>query len=243
MVALNKSSGNAVAGFLSLVKNFTVQPEVRFLGNNQISDVSGVSVGAATLLDLNGFSDTIGSLNMTGGSVTTGAGTLTLGGNLTTGITASTGTIAGNLSLGGAARTFTVGNNAPAIDVDVSASITNGGLVKDGAGTLRLVGSAANGFTQSVTVNTGELRLGKTVADSAFINVPVVICRNQSKIDLVFLSEIEHNLQNYLMPQLYFAVGTNRANIEINFTARFCQRNFQRGDAKAQRKDEKIIDG
>src|SRR5205823_8483128 len=51
--------------------------------------VSGTGAGTTATLDLNGFSDTIGSLTLggststSGASITTGAGTLTLGGDVT----------------------------------------------------------------------------------------------------------------------------------------------------------------
>jgi autotransporter-associated beta strand protein len=64
---------------------------------NRIADASAVSVSASgTTFDLNGFSETIGSL-AGAGNVTLGAGTLTLGGNNTT--TAFSGVISGTGAL------------------------------------------------------------------------------------------------------------------------------------------------
>ncbi len=174
LLALNKSSGNAVTGFLSLVQNFAGTPEVRLFANNQIADSVGVSVGSGALLNLSGFSDTIGALNVNGGSVATGAGTLTMGGNFSTGVTSVTGTVSGNLSLGGATRTFTVGDNAPAIDVDISAAISNGGIIKDGAGTLRLSGTVTNSFSGATTVNAGTLVLAKPAGLNAIVGDLIV---------------------------------------------------------------------
>ena len=79
---------------------------VRLLANNEIADTVGVTVRGGSVLDLNGFSDTIGPLGLlaetaSGAQVTTGAGTLTLGGDVTVGLvgTGATGaTISGNLS-------------------------------------------------------------------------------------------------------------------------------------------------
>src|SRR5712691_278236 len=45
--------------------------------------ISAVTINSSGVLDLNGKLDTIGTLTMTAGSVTTGAGTLTLSGNVT----------------------------------------------------------------------------------------------------------------------------------------------------------------
>ncbi len=60
-----------------------------------------------------------------GSQVTTGAGTLTLGGNviLTASGTNSAST-SGKLDLGSASPTFTVNDGAAAVDLDVSAAIS-----------------------------------------------------------------------------------------------------------------------
>src|SRR5262249_28243158 len=89
---------------------------VRLLANNQIGVSAAVTIQNSGLLDLNGFSNTIGvaqtnALSMVGGSAATGAGTLTLGGNIADLVNLSSqtpATISGNLSLGGATRTIDV---------------------------------------------------------------------------------------------------------------------------------------
>src|SRR5690606_4669746 len=106
---------------------------VRLLKSNQIPQlnffeqvINGVTLNSSGVLDLNGNNDVIGSLTLTTGTtysadVTTGAGTLTLGGNLTlnafqgsSGATPAA-TISGKLDLGtffsgaggGTSRVFT----------------------------------------------------------------------------------------------------------------------------------------
>ncbi len=66
----------------------------------------------------------------------------------------------GGLDLQGGTRTFNVGNGSSNVDLDVAVPITNGGLVKNGAGTMRL--SAANAFTGGIAVNAGTLFLDGT---------------------------------------------------------------------------------
>ena len=166
-LALNKTSGNAVTASLTIVNNFPGTPEVRHFASNQIADTVSVSVSGG-LLNLSGFSDTIGALTLNGGTVASGAGVLTIGGNFTSGAATGTGTVSGNLNLGGVTRTFTIADNAPANDVDVSAAVANGGITKAGLGTLRLSGSAANTLTDTLTVNAGGLVLGKTAGLNAF---------------------------------------------------------------------------
>ncbi len=99
--------------------------------NSQVTlaDAAGVT------LDLNGFSQTIGSLaggGTTGGTVSLGAATLTMGGN------GASGTFAGIISGVG------------------------GSLIKDGSGNLTL--SGANTYTGLTTVNTGVLTVAHSSA-------------------------------------------------------------------------------
>lgn len=161
-----------------------------------------VTVFAGTL-DLNGNNDTIGALNLGGGAagtsanVTTGAGTLTLGGNLTysNANNANGASVAGTLSLGGGNRTFTVNDSSAATtDLTISANITaanrnltvtgagntlisgdittgSGTLTKSGTGTLTLAG--ANTYTGATTVSAGTLQLGASnvIANSSAVTV------------------------------------------------------------------------
>ena len=66
-------------------------------------DSASVTVNAFSTLNLNGNSDKIGALTLAGGTVFTGAGTLTLGGNITSNVGACPASIRGNLDLGCAA--------------------------------------------------------------------------------------------------------------------------------------------
>lgn len=139
---------------------------VRLAASNQLLDTVDVTINGG-VLDLDGFNDTIDLLTMTGGSVFTGAGKLTVGGNIAaTASSVSLAQITGNLDLGGATRTVTVADSATfAIDATFLATISNGGLVKAGPGTLRLVPAVgANTFAGGLTVNAGELAVGDNSA-------------------------------------------------------------------------------
>ncbi len=85
----------------------------------------------------------------------------------------ATATISGSgtVNLNGGVRTFTIGNGSADVDVDVAVPINNGGLTKNGAGTMRL--SGANTFTGEVTVNAGVLRSNNAAGFSSgsFITV------------------------------------------------------------------------
>src|SRR5262249_51166563 len=139
---------------------------VQLAAANVIPSGRPVTVNAGTL-DLNNFSDTIGTLTLSSGTssaatVTTGSGTLTLGGNVTLNVsgTGATGaSISGNLALGAAARTFTVAAGAAASDLTISASISGAvGLTKAGTGTMTFTG-ASNAYT-TTTISAGTLQIG-----------------------------------------------------------------------------------
>jgi autotransporter-associated beta strand protein len=152
----------------------TVQAGTLRLGADQVLPdasammLSAQAAGVIPTLDLNGYNDIIGSLALggttpaSGAAVTTGAGTLTLGGDVTYnpyGIDLLGATVGGKLDLG-ETRTFTVNNSVTAAnDLTVLADISGAGfgLVKEGAGTLVLAGNnlAATG---GITLNAGAVR-------------------------------------------------------------------------------------
>jgi autotransporter-associated beta strand protein len=82
-----------------------------------------------------------------------------------TSLMASIAGASGSVDLGGGTRTFTVGNVAADVDLDVAAPVTNGGLTKAGPGTMRL--SGANTFAGLVTINAGVLRLNNATGLSS----------------------------------------------------------------------------
>jgi fibronectin-binding autotransporter adhesin len=116
--------------------------------NSAIAPGSAVTIGRGAKLDMAGFTDTVASLTLTGGSVTnsTGTSTLTLGGSVSAGNGANS-IAATFLSNGNVSRTFAVGNGADQTDWPDSLTITSGitgtgALVKTNRGTLVLSGSS-----------------------------------------------------------------------------------------------------
>ena len=164
-LVLAKTAGvTAVAGPLVIGDGLDGET-VRLDAANQIANTSSVTTNGFAELNLNGFSETIGALTMNGGIVNTGAGTLTLGGSVTSGVYPLAGPpeINGNLNLGGATRTFNVFDDPASLnDFSLNAVVGNGGLIKSGAGGLLLSGN--NTFVGGLFINSGTVLLGNNTA-------------------------------------------------------------------------------
>lgn len=136
---------------------------------NSALTINATTASTTALVDLNGFNATITSLTFgtaflgvaSTNNLSTGAGTLTLGGNVTYNASGNPfgSTLSGKVALGAATRTFTIGDstNAP-VDLTVSADISGAvGLIKAGAGTMVLSGN--NSYTGVTTINAGTLSI------------------------------------------------------------------------------------
>jgi autotransporter-associated beta strand protein len=154
-LVLNNSAGTAVPGALTIGTTSTTAT-VRLNAAAQTSSSTAVTINSSSLLDLNGNADAIGTLSLTGASITTEAGALTLNGDVTA---SGTSSISGNLTLAGTS-TFTVNGTGT---LTVSAAIGgSGGLTKAGSGTLAItVGGSYSGGT---TLNAGTLAVGDPAA-------------------------------------------------------------------------------
>ena len=169
------------------------------LANSAVT-VNATTAGSTALLDLNGSNATITTLTFGGvggtasaNNVSTGTGTLTLGGTVTFTATGNPfgSTLSGNVDLGTATRTFAIADstNAPA-DLTVSADISNAsgtaGITKTGAGTLVLSGN--NSYNGATTVSTGVLNiqsdtaLGSTAAGTTVSNGAALQLQNDISV-------------------------------------------------------------
>lgn len=155
-VQFNKTANlDALAGALVIGDGVGLDT-VRTLAGNQLNGAA-VTINSSGLLDLNGTTQDITTLSMTGGSITTGVGTLTLAGTVTGNANATAATISGNLALG-ANRIFNIADGAAALDMDISAVVSGAFTVtKNGTGTMVL--SGANTYTGATTVSAGVLNI------------------------------------------------------------------------------------
>ncbi|MEX0642275.1 MAG: GH25 family lysozyme [Pirellulales bacterium] len=90
----------------------------------------------------------------------------------------------GFVDLSGGAPIFTIGNGTSDVDLDVAVPITNGGLSKAGAGTMRLSGN--NTFFGAVTVKAGVLRYGHS---SGLTSSTAVAVNNGGTLDMNGISD------------------------------------------------------
>ena len=158
---------------------------VRELQSSDIRPSSAVRINGSGRLDLNGFGDTVATLDVMGGSTTLGAGTLVVSGALTLNggtITATTGllslggdvtssgssSITAHVFLNAATRTLTVNSGASQPELTITGVIADGsvasGLFKAGTGTLALVGTGnGNTYSGTTTVDKGVLTMNASV--------------------------------------------------------------------------------
>ena len=202
VLQLNSPVLNSAVGPGGLVINPTAgSVVVRLLTNEQMPDGSALSISSVgnntALFDLNGFTETIGGLTVTGtaasltGVATGAAGKLIANGDIilnnnraatnNTGrevVITGTGSYAvaapgiGTLDLGGAVRNVTVettntGANIPGSDATIDVNIVNGGINKLGSRTLILNGTNST-FAGGTVINAGVVRgVGANGATSA----------------------------------------------------------------------------
>ncbi len=163
---LGKSgTANAIAGG---ALNIGTGATVTYTGasTDMIANTAPVTVTGTGVLNLNGVSDTIGTLGLTATAgnntqVTVGAGTLTLNGTLSfTSGTTGTATISGGTLALGIAGTRSINvplGTSATFDLDITSSITGAGsaMTAGSAGRLRYSGSTSNTYDGLTTVNGG----------------------------------------------------------------------------------------
>lgn len=157
VLELNCDDPDAALGGIVSIGDGTNSATVRLMQSYELPDNALVFIYANGTLDLNNYSDDIGTVTLIGGAVTTGTGTLTLNGDILSLASTSTATISGKLDLGGYTRTIYVAASALDPELIVSAVISNGGVKKTGPGNVRF--SGANTYAGLTTIEEGFIIL------------------------------------------------------------------------------------
>ncbi|MCE9609012.1 MAG: autotransporter-associated beta strand repeat-containing protein [Chthoniobacter sp.] len=161
-----------VAGAIPTGTNLTVSNNLQYSTATFDLNNLNLTIGTLTMGSVNNNTMPINSTSNTYALVTTGTGTLTLGGdvNYINQNNAYTSTVSGKLELGtanlnqlstGAARNFGIADSSQTgEDMNISAVITGSGvgINKSGSGTL-VLSAASNTFTGPMTVTAGTLSL------------------------------------------------------------------------------------
>lgn len=187
---LNKTAGVNAIGILTISSGGTVS----LAAAEQFANTSTVTLNGGTF-NLNGNDETIATLIFNSGTVQQGVGILNLTSGSATALTMGTGTslsgplaflglgsgityngittratISGDVSFPGTnSHSFNIANGADSVDMEISGAISGGGSINKttGTGVLLFSGSTANTFSGSLSVNAGELRLGKPAGVTA----------------------------------------------------------------------------
>ena len=126
--------------------------ELRLINANQIADAATLIIASGGTFNCNNLSETIAALQMTEGTVSTGTGTLTLDGTLTTFAAANTATINGNLAVKAPASTsriWTIADGTATDDLTVNAVVSS----SPSTVSLELSGSGRPRFTAANTIS------------------------------------------------------------------------------------------
>jgi autotransporter-associated beta strand protein len=187
----NDFDNNPATNFPSALRSGPISAQfsgaVTLSGTGSLS-VNTLRVDATHAFTLAGSSGTLTFKQIILGSHTSNPAKLLLTGdanisplaNGTATISNSGGGIAsGQVDLGGGTRGINLSNGTSDVDLDIAVPITNGGITKSGAGTLRLSGN--NTFSGPVTVNGGVLRYNHA---SGLAAASVVTVNNTGTLDM-----------------------------------------------------------
>jgi fibronectin-binding autotransporter adhesin len=173
-----------------VVQNGTIR-----LGNNGVlnaaTNVSLSTANSTGTFDLAGHNQALGNITfVSGGTLQSGSGTLSLNGSVSSQASATAATISGNLNLGNATRTFSVADGGVTPDMVVTANVTgSGGINKTGNGSLQLSGlntfSGTNTFGAGTAIAASDQALGtgaSTIGNGATLGLQGGIALNSGTI-------------------------------------------------------------
>jgi autotransporter-associated beta strand protein len=155
---LNVSGTSAVGPALVIGDGSgTGSPTVRWLQGSEIVDTAYITNNVNGLMDLNGYSEAVGPITISGGQITTGAGTLLTSADMLVQTSTVPASISGNITFVGGLRTITVDNGVAFHSIDISASVgdTGSGLqIVNGTTPGAWLGlQGSNWFTGPLTIS------------------------------------------------------------------------------------------
>ncbi len=171
VLQLNVGGVNAFGGPLVIGDGSgTGSPTVRLLQSTEIPDAQPITLNLGGLLDLNNFSETIGTILTFSNSATvqSGSGTLTLSANATVTVNAGNSTLSGNLNNGSGTCLFDADGNLT-VSALISGTAT---LAKSGMGTVTFTG--ANTYSGLTLVQQGLLWVQNSLGLGTSANGTVV---------------------------------------------------------------------
>lgn len=173
------NTGNAWTGTTFIDSGTLRLGAANVLPSTTVEIKRGAGTDINPILDLNGFSETVGGLTLSSPTTTVanagqsvsivnsagGAAVLTITGTFvynagSVGFENGQATISANLDTGNPARNLTIGNGAAAVDLLISGVISGTGNGFNKAGSGNLVISGANTYTGPTSVSAGTLTLG-----------------------------------------------------------------------------------
>ena len=175
---LNITGGSLTLGYVPSADSTPIAAQFSgpvTLGGSGSFSVHTLQVDAAQTFTLGGGTLTFNTINLMPHATTPAKLLVTDDVNFS-GLSSASATIAngtgagstGIVDLGGGARTFDVANVASGIDLSVNVPITNGAIVKTGAGTLVL--TAANTYGGGTTIQGGRVELSGSLNSGVTVN-------------------------------------------------------------------------
>lgn len=137
------------------------------LGANYQLYGANTTINALGQLNLNNFSEYVGTLTVNGGSVVTGSGVFYIGGGIVSNASNVTTTLTGNFSIY-TNQIFNIasGTTASGVDINISGPVAevnpNTTITKTGAGRIEF--SGANSYNGLTTISTGVLNIQNSSA-------------------------------------------------------------------------------
>src|SRR5208283_2709018 len=151
--------GGSIGSAVITVQDGSLQLTAR---SSQLTENPSLSLWNVASFSLSNHNESVSTIDLTGGTISTGTGSLNLAGRLDYARSIWPAMIQGNLTLGTLAGAFCI-NQGCSTDLTIAANVSGsptGGLVKTGNGLLTFSGT--NSYSGGTTINAGNVVFGST---------------------------------------------------------------------------------